>query len=54
MTDRSQVDDTTVSPIKVEDVIVDRTREKLRMSLPSGGDGLPDKTSYLLCYTRRM
>lgn len=49
------VDDTAVSPIKIDDVVIDRTKEKLKMSLPSANalDGMPERTAYLLTYIRR-
>lgn len=46
------VDDTDIFQVSASDVAVDRVQEVLRLSLPSANDGVPDRSPYLLFYTR--
>jgi hypothetical protein len=44
----------TIAPVPVEEVVVDRDRENMRLSLPSASNlrGVPEKSAYLLFYQR--
>lgn len=46
------IDDTTITEVGPADVAIDRTKEVLRLSLPSSFDGLPERSAYLLVWTR--
>lgn len=46
------IDDTDIFQVAPTEVAVNRVEEVLRLSLPSSHDGVPDRSPYLLFYTR--
>lgn len=46
------VDDTMITQVTPAEVAVNRVEEVLRLSLPSSYDGIPERSPYLLFYTR--